>query len=63
MIACICHAVSDKEIRRLAREGADFAEIRERTRACTGCGQCTERVKLLVEAEAEAAQPYALAAK
>ena len=56
MIVCSCHAVSDREIRRLAREGA--ASPRAVAEAC-GAGSCCGGCRMTVAAilnEVEAAQ-------
>ena len=41
MYVCICNAVTDKQIRRAADEGArDLRDLRQQLGVATGCGQC-----------------------
>jgi bacterioferritin-associated ferredoxin len=52
MIVCHCHSVSDRAIRRAAREGAQSAA--EVTRHCGAggtCGGCRPRIESIVEHE------------
>jgi bacterioferritin-associated ferredoxin len=51
MIVCSCHAVSDRELRRLAHAGASPDEIARLTSAGTECGSCAPHVRDVVEAE------------
>ena len=59
MIVCSCHAVTDREIRRLAREGA--RSPRQVAKACgagSSCGGCRLSVRaILAEAACESAEP------
>jgi bacterioferritin-associated ferredoxin len=61
LIVCSCHAVTDREIRKLAREGA--CTSREIARSCgagSSCGGCRPHVKAIlaeVRSEASAAEP------
>ena len=49
MIVCHCHAVTDREIRKAAREGALTAEmIADRCNAGAGCGDCQETVEEII---------------
>jgi bacterioferritin-associated ferredoxin len=55
MIVCHCHSVSDRAIRRAAREGAQSAD--EVTRHCGAggsCGGCRPRIESIVEHEQHA---------
>jgi bacterioferritin-associated ferredoxin len=48
--ACICHAVTDREVVHHVETGADSVEgIGERCNAGTGCGTCHERLERLIE--------------
>jgi bacterioferritin-associated ferredoxin len=41
MIVCVCHRVSDRDIRRLAENGChSFDELQMVTGVATCCGQC-----------------------
>jgi bacterioferritin-associated ferredoxin len=51
MIVCSCHAVSDRELRRLALDGLGEEEVVQRTGAGTSCGCCVSQVRELVAAE------------
>ena len=43
MIVCLCHRVSDRDIRSSACSGcADFDELQDILRVGTGCGACAE---------------------
>lgn len=43
MYICICKAVTDKQIRRAAANGADnLGELREKLGVGSGCGDCAE---------------------
>ncbi len=56
MIVCSCHAVSDREIRRLAREGARNARaVAEACGAGTCCGGCRMTVVAILD-EVDSAQ-------
>ena len=52
MIACSCHAVSDRTIRAAAASGLGAAEIARATGAGTDCGCCTDLVSRIVHEEA-----------
>ena len=52
MIVCHCFCVSDREIRKCAREGAqDLAAIGRHCGAGTGCGGCRPEVADILESE------------
>lgn len=40
MIVCICHRVSDRDIRRQADACSSFDELQFETRVGLGCGRC-----------------------
>jgi bacterioferritin-associated ferredoxin len=52
MIVCVCHAVCDKRIRQLAREGAgSVEEVSARCGAGTDCGSCVDNIAELIDEE------------
>ena len=58
MIVCHCYCVSDREIRKCAREGArDLAAVGRQCGAGTGCGGCRPELSAILEGEAEASEP------
>lgn len=61
MYVCICHAVTDREIRSCIEEGAHSMRAL-RTQLCVGtqCGKCARRVRtILREEKPGAASPLA----
>jgi bacterioferritin-associated ferredoxin len=48
MIACSCHAVSDRVLREAAATGLSHDEIVASTHAGTDCGHCRETVAEIV---------------
>jgi len=55
LIVCSCHGITDRDIRRLVREGATSPrQVAEACGAGMGCGGCRPCVRALV---AEAAAP------
>ncbi|MGM9516535.1 (2Fe-2S)-binding protein [Roseateles sp. DB2] len=41
MIVCLCHRVSDRDIRRAVAEGTrNFEVLQDETRAASACGAC-----------------------
>lgn len=52
MYVCICHGVTDREIRRIAADGCrDMHELTMRTGCGSGCGSCLSlAVEILDEA-------------
>jgi bacterioferritin-associated ferredoxin len=55
MIVCHCHAVTDRAIRRVVREGAcSLREVALASRAGRMCGGCRPAVKKLIEEETAA---------
>jgi bacterioferritin-associated ferredoxin len=49
---CLCRMVTEKELVDAIREGAHtLEEIRETTRATTGCGTCTVQVYHILQRE------------
>jgi bacterioferritin-associated ferredoxin len=58
MIVCLCHAVSDRTLRRLAASGASDEEVARATGAGTSCGCCAPAVaQVLAEARAACSSP------
>lgn len=51
MIACSCHAVSDRTIRAAAAAGATAEDIARATGAGSSCGCCVDFVHRVVEEE------------
>jgi bacterioferritin-associated ferredoxin len=46
MIICLCHRISDRDIRRAARDGCpSFDALQEETRVGTGCGACLDHAR------------------
>ncbi len=62
MIVCSCHAVTDREIRRLARAGAcSVREVADSCGAGSACGGCRPTVAAILE-ESEAPRERRLSA-
>lgn len=52
MYVCICHAVSENEVRDSIRAGARTEEaVAEACAAGTDCGSCLDRICDMIEAE------------
>ncbi len=51
MILCVCHAVSETEVRELARAGATPDEVARLTSAGTSCGVCVRDLHALVHTQ------------
>lgn len=52
MIVCLCQAVSDRTIRKAARDGASsVGEVKRACGAGTGCGACCAAIGELVREE------------
>ncbi len=50
MIVCSCHAITDREIRRLARAGArSVREVAESCGASSSCGGCRASVVAILD--------------
>lgn len=49
MIICLCHRVSDRDLRQHAASGAEFEEAQLCTGAGTGCGQCVSHARAIFE--------------
>ena len=60
MYVCICHGVSDHEIRRAAQDGVrDMHVLTMRTGCGSGCGSCVDLAVQIME-EAVATQDFPL---
>jgi len=59
MYVCLCKAVTDKEIRRAAANGAGtLYELQESLGVATGCGSCADQAEeILGEARSRHATP------
>lgn len=64
MIVCLCHRISDRDIRRAATEGVrDFDTLQDDTCIARNCGCCEETAReIFDEACAAAPQPVRIAA-
>ncbi len=50
MYICICKSVTDRQIRRAARQGADsLYELQESLGVATGCGSCADMAESILE--------------
>lgn len=57
MIVCVCHRVSERDIRRAVLEGcADFDALQDELRVATACGACHDCALDTLE-QAQAACP------
>ena len=58
MFVCICHAVTEREVRDQILLGADTEqEIGRRCGAGTGCGSCLDRIGDMIDESARSAAP------
>ena len=54
MYVCICNAVTDKQIRRAARQGArSLPELRDRLGVAANCGSCAVQAMELLDRHGE----------
>ncbi|MDZ7805459.1 (2Fe-2S)-binding protein [Thiohalophilus sp.] len=50
MYVCVCHAVTDRTIRKAVQNGADsFTELQQQTRVSTCCGRCRDCAKQVMD--------------
>ncbi|MGI9250814.1 MAG: (2Fe-2S)-binding protein [Pseudohongiellaceae bacterium] len=50
MYICICHQITDHQIRTLCRQGAsDMAHIRDKLGVASQCGKCGEAAQAIVD--------------
>jgi bacterioferritin-associated ferredoxin len=55
MYVCICNAVTDKQIRRAAKNGVDnLYELREHLGVASTCGSCADQARSILQ---ESQQP------
>jgi bacterioferritin-associated ferredoxin len=55
MYVCICHAVTDRDIRSCIEDGAaSMRELRAELKVGTQCGKCACHVRAMLEQEASA---------
>jgi bacterioferritin-associated ferredoxin len=55
MYVCICNAITDKQIRRAARNGVDnLHELREILGVASNCGSCADQAQSILR---QASQP------
>lgn len=52
MYVCICHGVTEKDIQKAAKEGANSIEaLRAKTGATSGCGTCIDSAIEVLQAQ------------
>ena len=52
MYVCLCHAVTEDDIRDAVRQGAGgLAELRERLSLATSCGACVSEARACLDRE------------
>ncbi|MCO5969263.1 MULTISPECIES: (2Fe-2S)-binding protein [Actinoallomurus] len=62
MYACVCHAVTDEDVRDHVEAGACSAkEVRAACGMRPGCGSCVNRIRALIEQHAAAEPGEAIA--
>ncbi len=50
MYVCICNAVTDKQIRRAAKNGVDnLYELRESLGVASNCGSCADEAQTILD--------------
>ncbi|MDZ7660954.1 (2Fe-2S)-binding protein [Thiohalophilus sp.] len=50
MYVCVCHAVTDRTIRKAVQNGVDsFTELQQQTRVSTCCGRCRDCAKQVMD--------------
>jgi bacterioferritin-associated ferredoxin len=58
MIVCLCHRVSDRDIRRAVDEGVrDFETLQDETLVATGCGCCHDCAREVFDTACAVAPP------
>ena len=51
MYVCVCHKVTDKQIQRAVRDGAeDLCDVMEQLMVATNCGSCAEHAMQIIQA-------------
>jgi bacterioferritin-associated ferredoxin len=52
MYVCVCNAITDKQIRRAARNGVDsLYELRGKLGVAAGCGSCARTAQEILDEE------------
>lgn len=52
MYVCLCNAITDREIRRAVRDGADnLLELQQSLGVATNCGTCAQATEEILDAE------------
>ncbi|MDY0067985.1 MAG: (2Fe-2S)-binding protein [Steroidobacteraceae bacterium] len=60
MYVCVCHGISDRQIREIVDRGASsLDEVQVHLPVASCCGCCEETARELIEAHAEAAHSVA----
>jgi bacterioferritin-associated ferredoxin len=50
MYVCICNAITDKQIRRAAKNGVDnLFELREHLGVASNCGSCADQAQSILQ--------------
>ena len=60
MYVCICNAITDKQIRRAAKNGVDnLYELREHLGVASNCGSCADQAQSILQNanQSNAAEP------
>ena len=53
MYVCICHGITDKDIRKAARNGVtSVSQLAAETGATTGCGSCLDMAEDILQQQA-----------
>ena len=61
MIVCLCHRVSDRDIRRAVDAGVrDFDTLQDETLVATGCGCCHDCAREVFDAACAASASHAV---
>ena len=63
MYICICHGVTDRDVRACIEDGAvSMRQLREKLKVSTQCGKCACHVRAILQEETSAsARPVQLA--
>lgn len=52
MYVCLCHSITDREIRRAAKNGVDnLYELQQTLGVATGCGSCAQMAEDILDDE------------
>lgn len=62
MYICLCHAISDRQIREIVDTGAgSLAEVQMHLPVANCCGSCEESAREVIESHVESASHHAVA--